>query len=131
MSSQTVAILGAGGTMGQGIARNIAKAGMGVRAWNRTREHAATLADDGITVVDSIAEAVDGADVILTMLSDGDAVLQVAREALDARSGDALWLQMSTIGLEATERCIALAAERDTPFVDAPVLGTKKPAEEG
>jgi 3-hydroxyisobutyrate dehydrogenase len=131
MSSQTVAVLGAGGTMGLGMSRNIARAGMTVRAWNRTRENAEPLADDGITVVDSPTEAVDGADVIVTILSDGDAVLDTAGQFLPNASDDAIWLQMSTIGHEATERCIATAAEAGIPFVDAPVIGTKKPAEEG
>jgi 3-hydroxyisobutyrate dehydrogenase len=117
--------------MGQGMSRNIHKAGMEVRAWNRTREHAEPLVQDGISVVDSPTDAVDGADVILTILSDGDAVLEVAREALPAAKDDALWLQMSTIGHAATDRCIELARNADTLFVDAPVLGTKQPAEEG
>jgi 3-hydroxyisobutyrate dehydrogenase len=71
MNSQTVAVLGAGGTMGLGMSRNLQKAGMAVRAWNRTRERAQPLAEDGITVVDSPTEAVDGADVVITILSDG------------------------------------------------------------
>jgi 3-hydroxyisobutyrate dehydrogenase len=117
--------------MGQGIARNIAKAGMAVRAWNRTKEHAEALADDGITVVDSPTEAVDGADVILTMLTDGDAVLDIAQQVLPSAGADAIWLQMSTIGLPATDSCVAAAREAGVVFVDAPVLGTKQPAAEG
>jgi 3-hydroxyisobutyrate dehydrogenase len=117
--------------MGQGMARNIQKAGMSVRAWNRSRDKAEPLADDGITVVDSPADAVRDADVVLTILSDGDAVLEVAEQALPAATDDALWVQMSTIGHEATDRCIELAAQHGTEFVDAPVVGTKKPAEEG
>jgi 3-hydroxyisobutyrate dehydrogenase len=131
MSSQTVAVLGAGGTMGLGMSRNIAKAGMIVRAWNRTRANAEPLADDGITVVDSPTEAVDGADVIVTILSDGDAVLETAEAFLPAAADDALWLQMSTIGHEATDRCVHTAANAGIQFADAPVIGTKKPAEEG
>src|SRR3954447_17436725 len=130
-SSQTVAVLGAGGTMGLGMARNIAKSGLTVRAWNRTRERAEPLAQDGITVVDSPADAVDGADVILTILADGDAVLETAEQALPNAADDAIWLQMSTIGHDATDRCIDAAEKAGVVFVDAPVLGTKKPAEEG
>jgi 3-hydroxyisobutyrate dehydrogenase len=117
--------------MGLGMSRNIAKAGLTVRAWNRTPERARPLGDDGITVVDSPTDAVDGAGIVLTVLSDGDAVLEVADAVVPAASDDAIWLQMSTIGHEATDRCIAKAAERGLTFVDAPVLGTKKPAEEG
>src|SRR3954449_8049942 len=131
MTSLTIAVLGAGGTMGLGMSRNLQQADMTVRAWNRSREKAEPLTNDGITLVDSPTEAVEHADVILTMLSDGDAVLDVAHAAVPAAKPGALWLQMSTIGHDATDRCIELAAEHDIAFVDAPVLGTKKPAEEG
>jgi 3-hydroxyisobutyrate dehydrogenase len=131
MTPQTVAVLGAGGTMGLGMSRNIQKAGMAVRAWNRSRDKAEPLAGDGITVVDSPTEAVEGADVVLTILTDGDAVLEVAEQFLPAVGSDATWLQMSTIGYEASDRCIALAGDAGVAFFDAPVLGTKKPAEEG
>ena len=117
--------------MGLGMARNIQKAGLEVRAWNRTRERAEPLADDGITVVESPAEAVEGADAIVTILSDGDAVLDVAGQALPAAGHGAIWLQMSTIGHEATDGCIAAADQAGMLFVDAPVIGTKRPAEEG
>jgi 3-hydroxyisobutyrate dehydrogenase len=74
----TVAVLGAGGTMGLPMARNIARAGIGVRVWNRTVEQAWPLADDGVQIAESAAGAADGADVILTMLADADAVLASA-----------------------------------------------------
>src|SRR3954454_21259389 len=130
MTSLTVAFLGAGGTMGLGMSRNLQQADMTVRAWNRSRDKAEPLADDGITVVDSPTDAVDGADVILTILSDGDAVLEVAEQVLGKAADEAVWLQMSTIGHEATDRCIEMAGQRKVAFVDAPVIGTKKPAEE-
>ncbi|HEX6714784.1 MAG TPA: NAD(P)-dependent oxidoreductase [Thermoleophilaceae bacterium] len=131
MSSQTVAVLGAGGTMGLGMSRNIAQAGLTVRAWNRTRERAEPLEEDGITVVDSPTEAADGADVVVTILSDADAVQEVASQFLPAAGDGAVWLQMSTIGAAGSDRCIAEAKDRGIAFVDAPVIGTKKPAEEG
>ncbi|MFL5827346.1 MAG: NAD(P)-dependent oxidoreductase, partial [Thermoleophilaceae bacterium] len=66
----------------------------------------------------------------LTMLADGDAVRSVIEEAADSVPGAAIWLQMSTVGQEATERLAKLAEERGITFVDAPVLGTKQPAEQ-
>ncbi len=130
-NEKTVAVLGAGGTMGRPMARNIAQAGFTVRAWNRSREKAEPLAEDGVTVCDSPAEAAEGADVVLTMLADTDAVIESVSDALGRLGDRGLWLQMSTIGEAGTERCIELARERDVRFVDAPVLGTKQPAEEG
>ncbi len=120
-----VAILGTG-IMGAPMARNLAAAGHEVRAWNRSAERAAPLAGEGVTVSETPQEAVGGADVIVTMLSDGAAVEGVMH-GLELPQGS-VWAQMSTVGGEATERLIALAS---VPFVDAPVLGTRAPAEQG
>jgi 3-hydroxyisobutyrate dehydrogenase len=120
-----IAVIGTG-IMGAPMARNIAAAGHDVRAWNRTREKAEGI--DGVDVADSAAGAAEGVEAVVTMLADGDAVEAVAPEVV--RDG-ILWLQMSTVGLESTEKLMALAAERGATFVDAPVLGTKQPAEEG
>src|SRR5438552_409563 len=96
---ETIAALGAGGTMGLAMARNLARAGFDVRAWNRSPEKAASLAEDGAVVCQTAGEAARGATVVLTMLSDAGAVLGVMRDLGDAGSGDdAVWLQMSTIG---------------------------------
>jgi 3-hydroxyisobutyrate dehydrogenase len=133
MAGPAVAVLGAGGTMGFGIARNIARAGFELLAWNRSREKAEPLAGDGARICDSPAEAVAGADVVVTMLTDAAAVLATMRDggALDDRRDGCVWAQMGTIGEDGTSRCIELAAEREVTFVDAPVLGTKQPAAEG
>lgn len=129
-----VAVLGAGGTMGFAMARNLARAGMGVAAWNRSRGKADPLADDGIRVVSTPAEAAGGADVVLTMLADTEAVIDAMDGpdgALAAMGEGAVWLQMSTIGEKGTQRCVRLAEEHQAGLVDAPVLGTKQPAQEG
>jgi 3-hydroxyisobutyrate dehydrogenase len=131
---EPVAVLGAGGTMGFPIARNLVRAGIEVRAWNRSREKAAPLAQDGVTVCDTPREASHGAAVVLTVLADTDAVIESVDKdggAL-ARSGQpTIWLQMSTIGEAGTDRCAELALERGVTLIDAPVLGTKQPAEQG
>jgi 3-hydroxyisobutyrate dehydrogenase len=127
-----IAMLGTG-TMGAPMARNMASAGLDLRVWNRTKEKADPLAEDGVEVAGSAEEAVQGADVVITMLADGDSVASVMEDggALAAMPDDALWLQMSTVGIAATEALATLAEERSVPFVDAPVLGTKAPAEQG
>jgi 3-hydroxyisobutyrate dehydrogenase len=114
------------GIMGAPMARHLAEAGHDVRLWNRTREKAEEVT--GVTVADSPESAAGGADVVLTMLSNADAVMSVAPSLV---TGEALWVQMSTVGLEATHSAMSLASRRGAPFVDAPVLGTKQPAEEG
>lgn len=128
-SHPTVALLGTG-TMGAGMARNIAAAGLPLRVWNRTRQRAEQLADVA-EVAESPAEAVTGADVVLTMLFDADSVADTMTEAREGLSAGTVWLQQSTVGLAGTERLGTLAAELGVALVDAPVLGTKKPAEDG
>lgn len=126
-----VAVLGAGSTMGLGMSRNLARAGFRVRSWNRTVEKARPLEEHGADVLDTPGEAADGADVLLTILSDADAVTGVFEDAANSAQDDAIWLQMSTIGEAGTERCAEVAERRGLTLIDAPVLGTKQPAEEG
>jgi 3-hydroxyisobutyrate dehydrogenase len=124
----SIAVLGTG-AMGAPMARNLARAGHDVRAWNRTIEKALPLRDDGVDVRDDPAAATDGADVVMTMLADAAAVLAVAGQA-SLHEGQ-IWWQASTIGIDGNERCAELAAETGAVLVDAPVLGTRQPAEEG
>jgi 3-hydroxyisobutyrate dehydrogenase len=124
-----VAVLGTG-IMGAGMARSMLRAGHTVSVWNRTAARAQPLAGDGATVGDTAAEAVDGADVVLLMLFDTAAVLDVIAAAAD-KASDAVWLQASTIGRDGTDRVAELATARGLRLVDAPVLGTKGPAEAG
>ncbi|MGQ7297954.1 NAD(P)-dependent oxidoreductase [Quadrisphaera sp. KR29] len=125
----TVALLGTG-IMGTGMARNIAGAGLPLTVWNRTRERAEPLADVA-TVADSPAEAVRGADVVVVMLMDADAVLDVLAQAEPGLREGVVVVQTSTIGPDGTRRVAAWAGEHGVALLDAPVLGTKGPAEQG
>ena len=129
---QTVAVLGTG-TIGKPVARNLARAGFPVRAWNRTPEKAEPLEADDVEVTETPAEAVAGADVLITVLTDEAATEEVMADqgAADAAAGGAVWIQLGTVGIAATERLAELAEERGLVFVDSPVLGTKEPAEKG
>ena len=124
-----VTVLGTG-IMGAGMARSLLRADHAVTVWNRTPAKAAPLAQDGATVASGAAEAVAGAEVVVVMLFDTAAVLDVLAEASPGGS-DAVWLQSSTIGQEGMLEVAALAAGRGLRLVDAPVLGTKGPAEQG
>jgi 3-hydroxyisobutyrate dehydrogenase len=132
MADQTsVAVLGAGSTMGLGMARNIARAGIHVRGWNRTTEKARPIEDDGAEVLESPRDAAEGADVILTMLADADGVNEAIEHAVQDAADGTVWLQMSTIGEQGIDRCAEFAEAHGLTLIDAPVLGTKQPAEEG
>jgi 3-hydroxyisobutyrate dehydrogenase len=124
-----IAFLGTG-TMGLPMARNLVNAGFDVRAWNRTVDRAEPLRELGAQIVQTQDQAAQGAELLITMLSDAEAVLEVAQPALQSLGPDGLWLQMSTIGLEGTDQCADLAADAGAAFVDAPVLGTREPAEQ-
>lgn len=125
----TIAFLGTG-TMGMPMARNLAEAGFALRAWNRSPDRARPLSDVGAEVLEDPREAAAGADLMITMLSDADVVLETADRALAGAEDGLLWLQMSTIGIEGTERCAELAERHGVGLVDAPVLGTREPAEQ-
>jgi 3-hydroxyisobutyrate dehydrogenase len=128
----TVAVLGTG-TMGAPIARNLLHAGFTVRVWNRTLAKAAVVGVDAIRT-STPGEAAAGADVLITMLADGAAVEQVVTGpagALSMLGAGAIWIQMSTVGTEWTDRLAGLAARHDVAFVDAPVSGSSGAAETG
>jgi 3-hydroxyisobutyrate dehydrogenase len=124
----TVAVLGTG-TMGAGMIRSLRRAGLPVRMWNRSADRARALADTGARVCDSPADAVAGADVVLTALFDADAAVDVVRRA--APPAGTTWLQCSTVGVAGFECTAAIAEELGLVLVDCPVLGTKQPAEQG
>jgi len=119
-----IAVLGTG-TMGAPIAENLVRAGHDIVVWNRTREKAERV--EGVTVADSPADAARDADAVLTILTDGSAVEETIRP-IDSLP---LWIQMSTVGIDATEKLSQMAEQRGAIFVDAPVSGTKEPAEKG
>ncbi|MFJ4525517.1 NAD(P)-dependent oxidoreductase [Streptomyces sp. NPDC088810] len=126
----TVSVLGTG-IMGAAMARNLVRAGHTVRVWNRTRAKAEPLAADGAHIAGTPAEAVEGADAVLTMLYDGPATLDVMREAAPALRSGAAWVQSTTAGLEDIGDLAGFARDHDLVFFDAPVLGTRQPAEAG
>ena len=131
MATTSVTVLGTG-LMGAGMARSLARAGHDVTVWNRTVEKALPLAnEEGIKFVENVREALAGADFVLTMLFDADAVNEVMREALPAAPEHTVWVQASTVGLAGATQLAELADEHEVAFVDAPVLGTRQPAEDG
>src|SRR3954447_2104999 len=128
MTSPVVAVLGTG-TMGAGMVRSLRRADLPVRMWNRNPDRARALADTGARAYDAPDEAARGADVVLTMVLDTDAVDEVIRRA--APAAGTVWLQASTVGVDGVRRTIDTAEEFGLVLVDAPVLGTKEPAEKG
>jgi 3-hydroxyisobutyrate dehydrogenase len=126
----TAAVLGTG-TMGAAMAANIAKAGLGLRVWNREPEAAEPLGELGAVICSSPAEACRGADVILTPLANEKVVAEVMDHASDGLHGGAVWLQVCTVSPDGSRRLADQAVRLGVDYVDAPLLGTKEPAVAG
>ena len=131
---EPVAVLGIG-SMGHGMAASALRAGIPTIVWNRRMEATRDLAELGAQVAGTAAEAVRQAAIVVTMVTDADAVLSIARDQgmLAALAPGAIWAQMSTIGVAGIDRVAAMAGvERpDVMLLDAPVSGSKDPAERG
>ncbi len=131
---EPVAVLGIG-TMGHGMAASALRAGIPTTVWNRNQEATRDLAELGAGVAQSAADAARSAAIVITMVTDADAVISITRDegVLTALAPGAILVQMSTIGVAGIERVAAMvAAERpDVTLLDAPVSGSKDPAEHG
>lgn len=117
--------------MGAGMAGSLAREGHQVTVWNRTTERAEEVAGalgGDVSVAATVAEAVAGCDVVVTMLFDADAVLSVADEIAANLPDGAVWVQSATVG---PDRARDIADRAPGRVLDAPVLGTRKPAEDG
>jgi 3-hydroxyisobutyrate dehydrogenase len=128
--SPRVALLGLG-IMGTGMARNLLGAGLPLTVWNRSAEKARALGEAGAVVAGDPQQAVAGADLVVTMLLDVDAVAEVMRRAAPGLGAGTIWVQTSTVGVDGASRLADLARDLGLSYVDAPVLGTKKPAADG
>ncbi|MCL4105192.1 UNVERIFIED_CONTAM: hypothetical protein GTU68_018899 [Idotea baltica] len=117
--------------MGFPMSQNLLRGGFGLTVWNRSLEKAAPLADHGADVADSPAQAVKGANFIITMLSDGSVTgaLVDAPDVQAALSPDAIWLDMSSIKPEEARAQAAQLATMGIAHLDAPVSGGTKGAE--
>ena len=133
-SDVTTAVLGTG-IMGSAMARNLAAAGLRTTVWDRSEQATAPLADAGLLVAASPQDAVRDARVVITMLPTADVVQSVMIDGgvVQAMARDAVWAQMGTIGVTATTGLADQVGRLrpDVLFVDAPVSGSKGPAEAG
>jgi 3-hydroxyisobutyrate dehydrogenase len=117
------------------MAETAHRSGIPLVVWNRDPAAADVFSEMGVDVAASVADAVKAADVVITMVTNADAVRSIATEhgLLESLRPGSVWAQMSTIGAEATEQLFDLfrAQRQDAHFVDAPVSGSKVPAENG
>ena len=134
VTHEPVAVLGIG-AMGHGMAASALRAGIPTIVWDRRIEAARDLAGLGAQVAGSAADAARRAAIVVTMVTDADAVIAVARDQgmLAALPPGAIWAQMSTIGVAGFDRVAAMAGgdRPDVMLLDAPVSGSRDPAERG
>ena len=131
---EPVAVLGIG-AMGHGMAVSTLRAGIPTIVWNRRPAAAQQLGGLGADVAGSAADAARRAGVVVTMVTDADAVMSIAGDQgmLAALAPGSIWAQMSTIGVAGTERVAAMVRDErpDVLLLDAPVSGSREPAEQG
>ena len=126
-----IAYLGMG-TMGSGMAANLAKAGHEVSAWNRTPKTSPVLQDAELRVTTDLATALEGAEVVMYCLSDDTAVDDLvfgSHNLLEHVPAGAVIIDLSTIDPETSNRERAAFEAKGHAFLDAPVFGTKGEAE--
>ena len=125
-----IAFLGTG-LMGLPMAKNLLKAGYSLNAWNRTAEKAADLAPAGAKIAVSAAKAVEGVDVIISMLSDGKALYKVIEDPKlrNCLMRGAIWIDMSSTNPTEANSAEDSLSCLGVNFVDAPVSGGTKGAE--
>jgi 3-hydroxyisobutyrate dehydrogenase len=132
--SPQITVIGIG-TMGGAFVHRLLGAGLPVTVWSRKESDTAPFVALGASAYDSVHDAVAHADVVLTMLPTPDITRAVMLDqgALGAMAPGSTWLQMATIGSVATEQLLTATglARPDVTFVDAPVSGSREPAESG
>ena len=128
----TIAFLGTG-LMGEPMCHNLLEAGLPLTVWNRSPEKTKRLAKRGAEVADSPNDAVVGADVVITMLSDGPAVteLMFERGVADKISNGATRIDMGSIGADEAIDHAKRHAAQGVSYLDAPVSGGTRGAATG
>ena len=122
------------GIMGSRMADNLNSASGGLLIHNRTREKAEALIKKGAEWCDTPAELAQKVDILFTMLAHPEAVKQLAfgdNGYIKKMKSNAIWADCSTVNPSFSKAMAVEAQKRQIRFVDAPVLGTKKPAQEG
>ena len=124
VAMKTIAFLGLG-RMGLPMARRLVSAGFPVTVWNRDPAKA-----QGLDAAASPAEAVTGADLVITMLADPAAVENVVPQFASALEPGAIWVDMSSIGPDALASATKILPD-GAAVIDAPVMGSVVPAASG
>ena len=122
------------GKMGSAIARRLATFGHQLSVWNRTREKAQPLLQEGMAWADSPRALATGAEVVISMVTDDralDAIYGGAEGLFSAQATGQLFIDMSTVAPARQQELARQAAEAGAAYLECPVGGSVGPAKEG
>lgn len=122
------------GIMGSRMAANLLSKGFSLKVYNRTKSKAEPLIEAGAEWAETASDAGKNVDILITMLSEPGAVSSLAlgkNGFLESMKKNALWIDSSTVNPYYTGEMKQIASEKGIRFIDAPVAGSKKPAEKG
>lgn len=120
------------GIMGSRMAKNLLKNGHELVVYNRTRSKAEMLVEQGAVFLETIEKVAEAVPVIITMLPDPEAVAEVALGGggfLNYLAKNSLWIDSSTVNPSFSQKMAGECSSRGIRFLDAPVAGSKLPAE--
>ncbi len=122
------------GIMGSRMAMNILQKGYDLTVYNRTGSKTDELTEAGAGEADSVSQLARESDILMTMLSDPEAIIENAfgdEGILNQMQAGSTWIDFSTVNPRFTEHIYDEARKKNIRFVDAPVAGTVRPAEKG
>ena len=130
---ESIGFLGLG-IMGRGMAMNLAQAGYPLMVWNRTYSKAEEFTAIGTEVADTPKQAAEGKDIVILMLADPASIEAVAYGpdgVVEGLKDGSILIDCSTVDPQTSLKLAQAAAEKGARFLDAPVAGSKKAAEDG
>lgn len=129
---ETISFIGIG-NMGSAMAKRLLNEGFSLLVWNRTRNKAETLQSLGARIADSAAESVNPAGILISMVSDDSALVEVSLKmgVLERLGKDGLHISMSTVSPETSRKLWEAHSKIGAQFLCAPVFGRPEHAEEG
>jgi 3-hydroxyisobutyrate dehydrogenase len=119
------------GNMGNAVVQNLLKNNIGVHVYNRTKSKEEEVVRTGALAQESMQQLVHNSSIIFTMVSDDKAVKEVYSELLEHSPSGKIFVDMSTVSPETSRYVAQLCGNNQNYFIDAPVSGSVKPAEEG
>ncbi|WP_136809941.1 NAD(P)-dependent oxidoreductase [Desulfosediminicola flagellatus] len=122
------------GIMGKAMVANLLQAGLDVTVWNRTASRCDSLIDMGASHADSPAAVIEKCDITFAMVSDPEAAEALCfgeHGVLAGMSAGKSYVDVSTVAPETSQKISAAIKEKGGMFLEAPVSGSKKPAEDG